>query len=111
MLKVSMIGRSHVLLASVASWMIIFRKRQMLNNAEKRADTFEEEFWSGTDLTGLYQEIDGAEGDAKGMELVFESGFAEFTRMRKQGRYRYYQLDDDHVQTLLSVCLEHVRTG
>ncbi len=32
-------------------------------------------------------------------------------RMRKQGRYRYYQLDDDHVETLLSVCLEHVRGG
>lgn len=32
-------------------------------------------------------------------------------RMRAAGRYRYYQLDDAHVETLLSVCLEHVRGG
>lgn len=30
-------------------------------------------------------------------------------RYRAEGRRRYYQLDDDHVCTLLSVCLEHVR--
>lgn len=32
-------------------------------------------------------------------------------RMRKAGRYRYYQLDDSHVETLLSVCIDHVRGG
>lgn len=32
-------------------------------------------------------------------------------RMRAQGRFHYYQLDDDHVETLLSVCLDHVRGG
>jgi len=32
-------------------------------------------------------------------------------RMRAEGRFRYYQLDDDHVKTLLSVCLDHVRGG
>jgi biopolymer transport protein TolQ len=75
-----------LLVASVASWMIIFRKRQMLNSAEKSAVAFEEEFWSGTDLTGLYQEINGNDGGARGLEQVFEAGFAEFTRMRDQGR-------------------------
>jgi ArsR family transcriptional regulator, lead/cadmium/zinc/bismuth-responsive transcriptional repressor len=30
---------------------------------------------------------------------------------RQAGRYRYYQLDDEHVETLLSMCLDHVRTG
>ncbi len=30
-------------------------------------------------------------------------------RMRKDGRFRFYQLDDDHVATLLKVCLEHVQ--
>ncbi len=32
-------------------------------------------------------------------------------RMRAEGRFRYYQLDDDHVKILLSVCLDHVRGG
>jgi biopolymer transport protein TolQ len=75
-----------LLVASVASWMIIFRKRQMLNDAEKGAHGFEERFWSGTDLTGLYGEIEEAEREASGLEQVFVSGFAEFARMRNQGR-------------------------
>ena len=29
--------------------------------------------------------------------------------LRKAGRHRFYQLDDDHVATLLSVCLDHVK--
>ena len=41
--------------ASMASWMIIFRKRQILSKSEKDADTFEERFWSGTDLSALQQ--------------------------------------------------------
>ncbi|NIP17023.1 MAG: protein TolQ [Xanthomonadales bacterium] len=75
-----------LLVASVASWMIIFRKRQMLKSAEKGADGFEERFWSGTDLTGLYDEIDDEERKSTGLERIFASGFAEFVRMRNQGR-------------------------
>ena len=75
-----------LLVASVASWMIIFRKRQMLNGAEKTANGFEERFWSGTDLTGLYSELDEAEAEPNGLEQVFVSGFSEFARMRDQGR-------------------------
>jgi DNA-binding transcriptional ArsR family regulator len=30
-------------------------------------------------------------------------------RPRRQGRNVYYALDDDHVQALLTICLEHVR--
>jgi len=75
-----------LLAASVASWMIIFRKRQMLAAAEKGADDFEERFWSGTDLTRLYESISRNNAGNTGMERVFEAGFREFTRMQEQGR-------------------------
>jgi biopolymer transport protein TolQ len=75
-----------LLLASVASWVIIFRKRQVLNQAEKEADTFEEKFWSGTDLNAMHDAITGAHRKTDGMERIFESGFSEFLRMRDQGR-------------------------
>jgi len=75
-----------LLAASVSSWMIIFRKRQMLAAAEKGADDFEERFWSGTDLTRLYEKISRENAGNTGMERVFEAGFREFTRMRDQGR-------------------------
>ena len=47
------------LLASVASWMIIFRKRAALNAAEKGASRFEERFWSGTGLNQLHEQATG----------------------------------------------------
>ena len=75
-----------LLLASVSSWIIIFRKRQVLNKAEKEADGFEEKFWSGTDLTALHESITTGHRKTDGMEKIFESGFSEFLRMRQQGR-------------------------
>ncbi len=73
-----------LLAASLSSWMIIFRKRQMLSKAEKGALAFEEQFWSGTDLTRLY-EVSSRNNTAEGLEQIFEAGFKEFTRMREQG--------------------------
>lgn len=75
-----------LLLASVASWVIIFRKRQILAKAGKAALVFEERFWSGTDLTQLHESITGAHRITSGMERIFDSGFAEFLRMRQLGR-------------------------
>jgi biopolymer transport protein TolQ len=75
-----------LLVASVASWVIIFRKRQVLSKAEKEANSFEEKFWSGTDLTALHEAITGAHRVSKGMERIFDAGFSEFLRMRQQGR-------------------------
>jgi len=75
-----------LLAASVASWMIIFRKRALLSEAAKDADRFEEKFWSGGDLTSLYNQITHAGSVEPGMAKVFEAGFAEFSRLREQGR-------------------------
>src|SRR5436309_1367478 len=38
-----------LLVFSVFSWVIIFRKMNVLNRAMKGADEFEERFWSGAD--------------------------------------------------------------
>ena len=75
-----------LLAASVSSWMIIFRKRLLLANAEKDADSFEEKFWSGTDMTQLYESVSRDNAGNSGMERLFEAGFREFSRMRQQGR-------------------------
>lgn len=75
-----------LLIASIASWMIIFNKRSAINKAQKAADNFEERFWSGTDLTNLHENIASSHRVTNGMERIFDSGFAEFIRMRQQGR-------------------------
>jgi biopolymer transport protein TolQ len=68
--------------ASVVSWAIIFRKRQLLVAERQSADRFEEQFWSGGDLAGLYKSLEGA--SPSGMSGVFVAGFREFSRLRKQ---------------------------
>jgi len=73
-----------LLLASVASWAVILRKRGLLKDARKRADNFETEFWSGGDLTAMYRRISGKEEQATGMQGIFEAGFREFGRLQNQ---------------------------
>jgi biopolymer transport protein TolQ len=73
-----------LLLASVTSWAIIFRKRLVVSRARRDADRFENSFWSGGDLSSLYRSVE-ARGKASGMESIFEFGFREFARLRAQG--------------------------
>jgi biopolymer transport protein TolQ len=72
-----------LLLASVYSWMIIFRKRFMIGRARREAEQFENQFWSGGDLAQLYRAIE-SRGGAIGMASIFEFGFREFARLRQQ---------------------------
>jgi biopolymer transport protein TolQ len=70
--------------ASLVSWAIIFRKRLVINRARREADQFEQNFWSGGDLSQLYRGIE-SRGNATGMSSIFEFGFREFARSRQQG--------------------------
>jgi biopolymer transport protein TolQ len=70
--------------ASFSSWTIIFRKRAIIQRSRADAERFENSFWSGGDLNGLYRTIE-ARGGATGMESIFEFGFREFARLRQQG--------------------------
>jgi biopolymer transport protein TolQ len=73
-----------LLLASLVSWTIIFRKKRLLSLAESEANKFEGAFWSGGDLGKLYREIGNRNKPPVGMESIFEAGFGEFTRLRGQ---------------------------
>jgi biopolymer transport protein TolQ len=73
-----------LLLASLVSWTIIFRKKRLLSQAESEANRFEGTFWSGGDLGKLYRAIGARNRPTVGMESIFEAGFGEFTRLRGQ---------------------------
>ena len=70
-----------LLLVSLWSWTVIFRKRIEIRRARKEATDFESTFWSGTDLTSLYSNL-GKEDGAKGLRAIFLAGFREFLRSR-----------------------------
>jgi len=105
-----------LLLVSLISWWFIFRKMFVIRDAVRRTDQFERSFWSGADLGALYQQAAGSRQNAGSMERIFEAGFREFVKLRKQtgtnlavlmdGTRRAmratYQREMDHLEAHLS---------
>lgn len=73
-----------LLVASMTSWTVIFRKRALLKQARAAADRFDDKFWSGENLVSLYQQLEREEEEPAGMERIFSAGFREFAKLRKQ---------------------------
>ncbi|VAW69602.1 Tol-Pal system protein TolQ [hydrothermal vent metagenome] len=72
-----------LLAASVISWFVILQKTRLLKTASSEAERFEDQFWSGGDLSELYTQLTQRRLNREGMEKVFETGFAEFARSYK----------------------------
>lgn len=72
-----------LLLASILSWFLIFHKYKLLKTAAADASRFEDEFWSGSDLSEIFTKLNRRRNEREGMEKVFETGFAEFARSYK----------------------------
>ncbi|HEX4858326.1 MAG TPA: protein TolQ [Usitatibacteraceae bacterium] len=73
-----------LVLASLMSWWYIFVKMFTVRSARRQADEFEREFWSGTDLVGLYQRASAGQYDPAGMEKIFEAGFKEYLKLKSR---------------------------
>ena len=73
-----------LVVGSVLSWFIIFRKMRVFARANSDADDFEGRFWGGADLNQLYRHATERNRTVAGLEAIFEAGFREFTRLRQQ---------------------------
>jgi biopolymer transport protein TolQ len=73
-----------LMLMSLASWWYIFRKAFVIRDTRRKSDDFERTFWSGPDLNQLFQTIVGGRRNASSMERIFEAGFREFVKLRRQ---------------------------
>jgi len=72
-----------LLMASILSWFLIVNKYKLLKKTSAAAMKFEDEFWSGGDLSELYTKLSRRRLERQGMEKVFEVGFSEFARSYK----------------------------
>ena len=70
--------------ASLMSWWFIFIKLFALKRALRATDRFEREFWGGGDINAMYQRVAAEREDAGEMERIFEAGFREFMKLRRQ---------------------------
>ena len=75
-----------LVLASILSWILIFQRWMLLRATRDDFETFEDTFWSGTDLRQLYKQISEQDGGPQpGGEQIFMAGFREFTRLSRGG--------------------------
>jgi biopolymer transport protein TolQ len=68
--------------ASIVSWAMIIQRNKALSQALDESKKFEDRFWSGIDLSKLYNEV-SARASVTGMESLFKAGFKEFARLHK----------------------------
>lgn len=74
-----------LLLISIYSWTLIFRKSRFLKKSRYWANDFESRFWQDKNLNALYNQIGNQyEEEPTGMASIFSTGYMEFVRLRKQ---------------------------
>ncbi|MEK7262523.1 MAG: protein TolQ [Pseudomonadota bacterium] len=73
-----------LVLASITSWTMIFRKWFVFKLAEREAERFEQKFWSGGNVGQMYTELSRDEAKQTGMASVFVEGFREYKRLASQ---------------------------
>ena len=73
-----------LLIASVISWTYIFSKRKEIKKALAVTNEFEQLFWSGNELTGLYKKLSSSNFEPEGIEKIFLAGYKEFSLMSKK---------------------------
>ena len=72
-----------LLIASLASWTVIFGKLFGLRRTRAANDNFEREFWAGKNLNDLYHDA-AKKAESAPMERIFASGMREFMKLREK---------------------------
>jgi biopolymer transport protein TolQ len=76
-----------LLLASVVSWALIFHRGSFLKQARKQMQNFQEKFEEASDLTQVWGSLSNRKANRQltGPASIFQAGFKEFIRYKKQG--------------------------
>lgn len=91
-----------LLIASVLSWAMIFVKWRMLKRARRHAVLFEDRFWSGANLSQLYESI-RARAREEGLESIFTAGFREYIRLQRPNQEKVPDFVVDAAQRSMRV--------
>lgn len=82
-----------LVLASIASWAVIYAKWRELRSVRDASTAFEMQFWSGGQVSELYRDVQQNESSSGGTERMFAAGFGEYARLQKQGHDPQHVLD------------------
>ena len=75
-----------LVIASLASWKIIYLKIKTLKMAEQNTDDFEKIFWSGGSLSNLYESVSiRPPKDMLGLPMIVKAGYKEYMSNKNTG--------------------------
>ena len=72
-----------LLAVSLLSWTLIFQRGLYIKKVREAIERFEDKFWSGSDLSSLYNELNTKNDEQDGMAVIFKAGFKEFARLQQ----------------------------
>ena len=78
---------------SLMSWAYIFNKRAAIKRADQQTRRFEDDFWSGGDLSMLQQSVASRRDEQGALARIFDAGMAEFLKARRGNADTNTQLD------------------
>ena len=99
-----------LLFLSFLSWWHIFSKYFTIRHALRNTDDFEDRFWSGADLNGLYERL-RHDNNGQNMEKIFHAGFAEFLKLRQRGSMELSDVMEGTRRAMRAACqreLDHL---
>ncbi|OZI20151.1 protein TolQ [Bordetella genomosp. 9] len=68
---------------SIMSWTYIFAKRLAIRRAHQQTRRFEDDFWSGGDLSMLQQAVANRRAEQGALARIFDAGMTEFLKARR----------------------------
>lgn len=68
---------------SIMSWTYIFAKRMAIKRAHDQTRRFEDDFWSGGDLSMLQQAVASRRDEQGALARIFDAGMTEFLKARR----------------------------
>jgi biopolymer transport protein TolQ len=68
---------------SIMSWTYIFSKRFAIKRAHQQTRRFEDDFWSGGDLSMLQQAVASRRAEQGALARIFDAGMTEFLKARR----------------------------
>lgn len=68
---------------SIMSWTYIFAKRLAIKRAHAQTRRFEDDFWSGGDLSMLQQAVASRRDEQGALARIFDAGMTEFLKARR----------------------------
>lgn len=88
-----------LLIASVVSWTLILQRAWFFNRQKQQYEAFNQRFWSSSDLSKLYDDLDSNGQPKQGIAAIFYAGFKEFMRVRRQGL-----MELEPIQRVMQIC-------